>query len=180
ELLTRRMRRRLGGAAFRAAGYARRPSEMTGRHDRTPYETAEADGRSPGDVAELAAFLVLEDQLPAAVRHLLLFDHRLAVVCPHAARDPRHSPPAPVVETHGLPRAARRRPVAGVDDRVDDVAVVERLHRLAALVHRLEHVGEHVDVAELADLVTHREKPTAHRLRLLRDIVTTGARREHL
>ena len=38
------------------------------------------------------------------------------------------------------------------------------------LVHRVEHVGEHVDVAELGDLVADGEHPPARRLRLLRDV----------
>src|SRR2546422_11627952 len=93
-------------------------------------ERAAGEGGSCDDVAELPALLVLEDQLPAAVRHGLLFDHRVAVVCTRAPRDPRRARPAPVVEAHRLTCAALRGAVARVDDRVDDVAVIERLHRL--------------------------------------------------
>src|SRR5215212_6929314 len=101
------------------------------------------------DVRELTRRLVLEDHLAAAVGHLLLLDHRLAVVLAPRALDPRHAAAAPVVELHRLPAAGSRRGVAGVHDGVHDVAVVERLRRLTALVERVEHVREHVDVAEL-------------------------------
>ena len=53
------------------------------------------------------------------------------------------------LELDRLPRARLRRAVGGVHDRVDDVAVVERLPRRPALLERPEHVAEHVDVAEL-------------------------------
>ena len=48
--------------------------------------------------------------------------------------------------------------VAGVASRADLYAVLR-----ACLVDRIEHVGEHVDVAELGDLVADREEPPARR-----------------
>src|SRR5213593_3876637 len=128
--------------------------------------------RSGDDVGELAALLVLEDQLATAVWHRFFLDDRLAVVRSRGSRNARNPRSAPVIKADRLPRPAIRRPVAGVDDRVDDVAVVERLHRLPAFVHRREHVREHVDVAELTDLVTDGEEPTAGGLGLLGDVVT--------
>ena len=69
--------------------------------------------------------------------------------------------PTSPLDVDRLPLSRSRRAVGRVHDRVDDVAVIEGLPRLATLVHRVEHVGEHVDVAELADLVADREEPPA-------------------
>ena len=69
-----------------------------------------------------------------------------------------------------LPGVGLRRPVRRVHDRVDDVAVVQRLLRCPALVHRPEHVREHVDVAELGHLVADGEQPAGRALRLLGDV----------
>ena len=45
---------------------------------------------------------------------------------------------------------------------------------------RVEHVGEHVDVAELGHLVADGEEPAARALRLLGHVAAAGARREDL
>src|SRR5262245_43217164 len=55
--------------------------------DADPVTTARLPSRLGNDVDELAARLVLEDQLEPAVRHLLLLDHRLAVVLAPRLRD---------------------------------------------------------------------------------------------
>src|SRR3954453_18188937 len=62
------------------------------------------------DVRELPGRLVLQDQLPPAVRHLLLLDPRLAVVLAALPLDPRCRAATPVVELHRLPltRLSRR------------------------------------------------------------------------
>ncbi len=70
--------------------------------------------------------------------------------------------------------------VAGIHDRIDDVAVVQRFLRLPAFVHGVEHVTEHVDVAEFGDLVTDREEPAGFGLGLLCDIPAASAGGEHL
>ena len=94
--------------------------------------------------------------------------------------DARRRAAAPL-ELDRHPGVRLRRAVGGVHDRVDDVAVVERLLRRPALLHRAEHVAEHVDVAELGDLVADREQPAGRRLRLLRDVAAARSRRrEHL
>ena len=72
------------------------------------------------------------------------------------------------------------RAVAGVDDRVHDVAVVEGLPRRAALVDGVEHVREHVGVAQLGDLVADREEPAARALGLLGHVRLAGAGGEDL
>src|SRR5215208_7402104 len=131
------------------------------------------------DVRELSGRLVLEDHLPAAVRHLLLLDHRPAVVLAPRALDPRHAAAAPVVELNRLPPAGSRRGVAGVHHGVHDVAVVEGLRRSTAVVEGVEHVGEHVDVAEFRHLVADREQPAGGGLGLLRHVAALAGR-EHL
>src|ERR687898_68926 len=106
---------------------------------------------------------------------LLLLDHRLTVVLAAGAGDPRHARAAPVLQLHRLPLTRVRRPVARIDDRVDDIAVVEGLARRAALVERVEHVREHVDVTELGDLVADGEEPAGRRLSLLRHVLAATA-----
>ena len=92
--------------------------------------------RSPGTttIGEVARRRVLEDQLLAAVGQDLALDDDLAVVAlglRSAAMRARHAA-APLEQLDRLPRAALRRAVAGVHDRVDHVAVVERLLRRRA------------------------------------------------
>ena len=118
---------------------------------------------------------VLEDQLRAAVGQDLALDDRLALVRLGDLRDPRRRAASPLEELDRLPGAALRRSVRGVHDGVHDIAVVERLARRPARLHRVEHVGEHVDVAELRDLVADREQPAGRRLRLLGDIAAAAA-----
>src|SRR6478752_5945250 len=101
---------------------ARLPSSTCGLGDRRAVRD---------DVDELAGGLVLEDQLDAPVRHLLLLDDRLAVALATWSLDARDAAAAPVGELDRLPLPRGGRPVARVDDRIDDVAVVERLHRRA-------------------------------------------------
>src|SRR6266508_1520960 len=132
------------------------------------------------DVDELAGGLVLEDQLATTVGHLLLFDEGLAVVLAPGARDPLDAAAAPVFQLHRLPLAGLGRRVARIHHRVDDVAVIERLHRLPARVERGEHVLEHVDVAQLAHLVADRKEPAGRGLCFLGDIAAALAGREHL
>ena len=87
---------------------------------------------------------------------------------------------SPVGELHGLPLPRFAGRVAGVHHGVHDVAVVQRLARRASLVERAEHVVEHVDVAELRQLVADGEEPAARRLGFLGDVACALAGREHL
>src|SRR6266511_2657233 len=137
-----------------------------------------APGHQP--VAEVARHGVFQDQLRPSVRHDLALDDDLAVERLRRGLDPRRRGSAPAHELDRLPGSALRRPVAGVHDRVDDVAVVERLAWLGALVECPEHVAEHVDVAELGHLVADREDPARGRLGLLGDVPAADPGREHL
>src|SRR5918995_4751286 len=145
------------------------------RTGKTALATTHCSTSLADHVDELAGRLVLENQLQVAVRHLLLLDHRLTVVLAAGAGDPRHPRAAPVLQLHRPPPTRVRRPVARIDARVDDIAVVEGLARRAALVERVEHVREHVDVTELGDLVADGEEPAGRRLSLLRHVLGATA-----
>src|SRR5262249_49315972 len=94
--------------------------------------------------------------------------------------DPSDAGATPVAELYRLPLPRLGRAVAGIDNRVHHVAVVERLHRRPALVHRVEHVREHLDVAELGDLVADRAEPAARGRGLPRDLPGARARAERV
>ncbi len=128
-----------------------------------------------------AGLLVLQDELPPAVGHPLELDEPvLRVVLDVRTRALRVGRAAPVVEHDGLPAFRLHRAVAGVHDRVHDVAVVEGLDGGALRVEGVEHVREHVVVAERRRLVAHREEPARLGLRLLRHVAARPRRREHL
>ena len=145
-----------GFSRRRAASEAGDPVRPVGRPRRPPAGSSPARD-DPVDV--VARRRVLEDQLDAAVGQDLALDHHVALVASRASRrSAGWCRPASRSST-GSQAPALRGPVGGVHDGVHDVAVVERLLRRPPLVHRREHVGEHVHVAELGDLVAHREQP---------------------
>ncbi len=87
---------------------------------------------------------------------------------------------APFVEFYRLPLLRLGGAVTCVHYGVYDVAIVKGLHRLTAVVHCAEHVAEHVDVAELGDLVADGEEPALLHFCLLGDVTLARAGGEHL
>ena len=170
RLRLRRRRRARGPPASRAPTRRSRPASSS---PATPSPPTSSDRRPAGVTRRGRRTRRSAGSLRISLRRPSGRCSSLITTRPSSARaalgDPRRRAVAPV-ELDRLPLPARRRPEAGVHHGVDDVAVVERLDRLAALVDGVEHVGEHVDVAELADLVADREQPAALGLGLLGDV----------
>src|SRR5579883_387504 len=122
-----------------------------------------------------------QDELGATVWHDLALDQhvRLVVVGGFGVGAGLLLSP-PHGQLDRLPALCPGRTVAGVDDGVHHVSVIERLARHGAVVDGVQHLREHRGIAQLADLVSNREQPAAVGFGLLGDVALLSRGRKHL
>ena len=110
---------------------------------------------------DLAARLFLQNDLLLAVWHDFFFDQEMLASYSAGRSSSRPaSPPRHTSSCTGSHCLLVGRAVSGVHDGVDHVAVVEGLPSAAlAGVHRVEHIHEHLHIAQRADFVADREQP---------------------